>query len=135
MDAIIIHFYSPIESVLSKAETIGIENETCYSKDGKHFYFRVYEDYESEYEPQEKIAIESLMGGQPSSSFALHCCHAYGRFALRKLIDLVELEDAIVDDDHGRLWNIAQLKKAYKASQNATIFNLGENKTVINNSK
>ncbi len=101
-------------------------DEYCCSESDKYFYFRQYKCYISEYEPEEKSELEGVMGAEPTSSFVLECRHACGRFALNKLIELVESESAVIDDDLGGLWNLAQLKAACVASEKATIYNIGE---------
>ncbi len=89
MNSVIIHFKGPsYEEIESRAKDIKIIDGSCSSEEGENFQFWRYEDYKTEYAPEEKSIVENSIGGKPTASFQLLCRTSCGRFALDKMIKL-----------------------------------------------
>ena len=71
------------------ASFVGINNGDCTSESGDSFLLWEYEEYESEYDKDEKQVVKSMLGRKkPVSSFQLLCRLAYGHFALQKVTEI-----------------------------------------------
>ena len=127
MNSVIIHFKGPsYDEIESRAKGIEIIDGSCSIEEGGHFQFWRYEDYDTEYAPEEKSIVENLIGGKPTASFQLLCRTSYGRFALDKMIQLFSIVDGVMDDDNDGYWQLEQMKSAYLHSSTANIYNLNE---------
>ncbi len=126
MHGVILHFLDSTDSVLNKAESVGIINENCHSNKDEFFFFWLYNDYETEYEKVEKDNLESLLGSKPVSSFQLLSRYPSARFALKKVIELFEITRGVMDDDIENLWTLGTIKERCKLKSKPTIYNLGE---------
>lgn len=118
------HFLEPKNSVLSKASSIGIINDNCKSNDGELFLFWSYDDYEIEYECEEKIELERILGARPVSSFQLLARNNNANFALKKVIELFNLSFGVMDDDNGKYWTLDEIIYHSKSILNPSIYNL-----------
>jgi hypothetical protein len=127
MNSVIIHFKGPsYEEIESRAKDIKIIDGSCSSEEGENFQFWRYEDYKTEYAPEEKSIVENSIGGKPTASFQLLCRTSCGRFALDKMIKLFSIVDGVMDDDNDGYWQLKQMKSAYLNSSASNIYNLNE---------
>lgn len=129
MNSVIVHFKKSSEDIVSLSKLVGIFNENCISETEERFYFWKYTDYESEYSDDEKAIVEKMLGCQPVSSFQLACRSAYGRFALKKLIELTTLEFSVVDEDLGGYWKPENLMVAYRTSGESSIYTIEQHQS------
>lgn len=130
MDCIILHCRGCTqEDVEATGSEFGLKDECVYFEPGQ-FYFRRYglNEYEAEYEPAEKAALEARLGGRPSASFVVAARHGESaKAAIRFLAALLSrLPTAIVDDDLGGLWEFEGIQSLLKKDPDAGIFSLGE---------
>jgi len=126
MRSVILHFLEPKNIVLTAALSLGIINENCKSNDGELFMFWLYDDYELEYEEEEKAKLERILGDKPVCSFQLLARSDSANFALKKVIELFGLLFGVMDDDNENYWTLDKIVCQSKIISNPSIYNLGE---------
>ena len=124
MNSVILHFLEPAERVLQKAESIGIINENCVSERGEVFMFWVYEEYLTEYDPEEQRLLVNMLGQSPVSSFQLLARKNNARFALAKVMELLSLAPGVMDDDKDGLYTLNDIRQITQMTDRCDVYNL-----------
>jgi hypothetical protein len=73
-----------------------------------------YEDFSTEYSPDDQLRVHSMLGGLPSTSVALELRRSSGIQAVQDAAavatELLRLLDGIVDDTYSELWTLQDIE-------------------------
>lgn len=128
MHSVILHFRGHPKNELDKIfEDFGVKNESF--QDGENYFFLwsyTEEEFNSEYDEQEKKLVLKKLNGKPEVSYQLACRTIFSRKALEIVIYVFSrVKDSLMDDDSDGFWRLDQLKNKMKNSK-TNLYNLND---------
>ncbi len=134
MESAIVHFQNltPSELIQNLAHlgAIPVLQDRWTVQEGNQYFFvdRYSEkDIREEYEATRLEQLISQLHGFPSCSIAVSAAHCSGaRRALEFILRLTVGVTAIIDDDHGGFWSIADIRAHFISHESASILTLSE---------
>ena len=135
MDASLLHFRDAdrtdiIQAIETRGAHISLADRWIIMSEDGYFYLEFYspEDFEAEYEENEKERLTAILGGRPSCSLIISTRWTYkiARFALGLVVALLSRHFGVMDDDCGRYWQYEELREQLMDVQ-ATIYSIRGN--------
>jgi hypothetical protein len=127
MDSVILfvngHTHEHVEEAM---RPYGLKDE-CVSDGSRMFFFRRYQEWVLEIEPEEAVDLVRQLGGPVTAAFSAESRRGLNaRFALETLTGVMKtVERTVLEDHFGGLWSTRQIAD-HAAAPSHDIFSLAE---------